>query len=161
MIQSYYIKIKCSQDSMEKVVIVSGFYNPVHIGHLNQFREAKKLGSFLVVIVNSDDQVKVKGSVPFMSEEERVAIINGLRYVDSVFLSIDKDITVAKSLASIADRHKGKELIFAKGGDRNIDNIPEQERKICQEFNITVVSNVGGGKVQSSSWLLNNINRKS
>lgn len=141
---------------MEKIVITSGFFNPPHIGHLNLFKDARKLGDFLMVIVNNDEQVKVKGSVPFMSDKERLEIIKDLKSVDSVFLSIDKDITIAKSLEFIAKQHSGKEVIFAKGGDRNMDNIPEAEKEVCRKFNIKVVGGVGGAKVQSSSWLINN-----
>lgn len=141
---------------MKKVVITSGFFNPVHIGHMNLMKEARKLGDFLVVIVNNDQQVKVKGSVPFMPEHERVQIIKDIKHVDAVFLSIDQDGTVAESLKAIAKEHQG-ELIFAKGGDRNFNNIPENEKNACRQFNIKVVNNVGGGKVQSSSWLLKNI----
>lgn len=144
---------------MRKIVITSGFFNPIHIGHLNLIREAKKLGDFLVVIVNNDKQVVLKGSVPFMSEEERVAIIRDNKYVDAVFLAVDQDAFVSESLKAVAERYEG-ELIFAKGGDRNFDNIPESEKKVCQQHNIKVVSNVGGGKVQSSSWLINNLNNK-
>jgi len=136
------------------MVITSGFFNPPHIGHLNLLREAKKLGDFLIVIVNNDEQVKVKGSLPFMSEKERMEIIGDLRYVDSVFLSIDKDITVAKSIRSVVEQHKGKELLFAKGGDRNSGNIPKSEKIVCKKFNIKIINGVGGKKVQSSSWLL-------
>ncbi len=146
---------------MKKVVITSGYFNPLHIGHMNLMREAKELGDFLVVIVNNDKQVKLKGSVPFMSEQERLEIIKDIKHVDAVFLSVDdyaegKHVPIAKSLQAIAQQYKG-ELIFAKGGDRNFDNIPESEKKVCAEFNIQVVNNVGGGKVQSSSKLLSNV----
>lgn len=144
---------------MKKVVITSGFFNPLHIGHMNLIREAKKLGDFLVVIVNNDKQVKLKGSVPFMDEKERLAIIKNIKHVDAVFLSIDdyaegKHVPISKSLKEIAKQYKGK-IIFAKGGDRNFDNLPESEKQVCREFNIKIVSNVGGDKVQSSSTLLN------
>ena len=143
---------------MKKIVITSGFFNPLHIGHLNLLREAKKLGDFLIVIVNNDKQVKIKKSVLFMSEQERLAIINDLRYVDAVLLSIDKeDIPIPKSLKFIAKKYNG-ELYFAKGGDRNIDNIPKEEKKVCADYNIRVISGVGGDKVQSSSRLLNKNN---
>ena len=143
---------------MKKVVITSGFFNPVHIGHMNLMEEAKKLGDFLVVIVNNDEQVKLKGSIPFMPEEERMRIIKALKYVDEVVLSVDsyvdgKEVPIPKSLKMVAQTYPG-ELIFAKGGDRHIGNIPDAERKVCEDFNIKVVSNVGGGKVQSSSWLI-------
>lgn len=136
---------------MRKVVITSGYFNPLHIGHINLIKEAKKLGDFLVVIVNNDEQVKIKGSVPFMPEQERVEIIKALRYADDVVLSVDKDASVIESLKVAANLYPG-ELFFAKGGDRNIDNIPE--KKVCEELNIKIVNGVGGGKVQSSSWLL-------
>ncbi len=122
---------------------------------MNLIREAKRLGDFLVVIVNNDAQVKLKGSVPFMAEQERMEIVKDIKHVDAVFLSVDKDLPIAQSLKKIAQQYKG-ELIFAKGGDRNFDNLPETEKEVCKEFNITVVNNVGGGKVQSSSWLLKN-----
>lgn len=141
---------------MKKVVITSGYFNPLHIGHMNLMREAKKLGDFLVVIVNNDQQVKVKGSVAFMPEKERMEIVKDIKHVDAVFLSIDEDLPIAKSLRAIANQYKG-ELFFAKGGDRNVGNIPESEKKVCKEFNIKIVNNVGGGKVQSSSTLLNKV----
>lgn len=139
---------------MKKIVITSGFFNPLHIGHINLIRKAKELGDFLVVIVNNDAQVKIKGSVPFMPEQERIEIIKALRYADDVVLAVDKDGTVAESLIVIAKKYPSVELIFAKGGDRNSGNIPENETKACKDFNIVVVNGVGGGKVQSSSWLL-------
>lgn len=140
---------------MRKVIITSGYFNPLHIGHTNLIREAKKLGDFLVVIVNNDEQVKIKGSVPFMPEQERIEIVKALRYADDVILAIDKDGYVAKSLEMIAKKYPG-DLYFAKGGDRNADNIPESEKEVCQKFNIKIINGVGGDKVQSSSWLLKN-----
>jgi len=140
---------------MKKIVITSGYFNPLHIGHINLIRESKKLGDFLVVIVNNDEQVKIKGSIPFMPEQERIEIIKALRYADDVILSIDKDKSVIKSLGLIAEIHPGKKLVFTKGGDRNIGNIPEKE--VCKKFGIEIISEVGGGKVQSSSLLLKNI----
>ena len=139
---------------MKKIVITSGYFNPLHIGHINLFREAKKLGGILVVIVNNDEQVKLKGSTPFMPQEERVEIIKALKYIDDVILAVDKDRSVAESLRLIAEKYPDAELFFAKGGDRNADNIPESEKQICQKYNIKIVNNVGGDKVQSSSWLL-------
>jgi D-beta-D-heptose 7-phosphate kinase/D-beta-D-heptose 1-phosphate adenosyltransferase len=141
---------------MKKVIITSGYFNPLHIGHINLIREAKNLGDFLVVIVNNDEQVKLKGSVPFMPEQERIEIIRALRYADDVILSVDKDRSVAESLKMIAQKYPEQLLYFAKGGDRNAGNIPESETNVCKEFKIEVINGVGGGKVQSSSWLLNN-----
>jgi D-beta-D-heptose 7-phosphate kinase/D-beta-D-heptose 1-phosphate adenosyltransferase len=133
----------------EIVVAVSGYFNPVHIGHTRLFKEAKKLGTKLVVIVNNDEQVKLKGSVPFMNEKERMEIISAFAPVDKVVLAIDKDRSVCETLKLI------KPDVFANGGDRLVDNIPEVAA--CREINCKMVFNVGdGGKVQSSSWLLKN-----
>lgn len=125
----------------KKVVATSGFFNPLHIGHIKLLEEAKKLGDKLVVIVNNDEQVKLKGSVPFMKEEERLEIVRNVKCVDEVVLSIDNDRTVRETLKLI------KPDLFAKGGDSDTSNVPEQE--VCE-----VVFGVGGGKIQSSSSLL-------
>ena len=138
---------------MKKIIITSGYFNPLHIGHINLIREAKKFGDFLVVIVNNDEQVKLKGSTPFMEAEERVQIVKALRYADEVILSVDKDKTVAESLKLIAEKYKG-DLNFAKGGDRNAGNIPDSETEVCTKYNIKIINGVGGDKIQSSSWLL-------
>ncbi len=142
---------------MKKIVITSGYFNPVHAGHMNLFREAKKLGDHLVVIVNNDAQVDVKGSKPFMAEQERLQIVGDIKHVDAVFLSVDKGGHIAESLKAVAAKYIGHELVFAKGGDRHFDNLPESEKKVCRDFNITVVNGVGGDKIQSSSKLINNV----
>jgi len=145
------------KDKKRKIIITSGYFNPIHIGHINLIREAKKLGDFLVVIVNNDEQVKVKGSFPFMPELERMEIVRALRYADDVILSVDKDGSVIESLKVAAKKYPG-DLYFAKGGDRNVENIPEKD--VCEKLNIKVINGVGGGKVQSSSWLLSRANGK-
>ena len=142
----------------KKIIITAGYFNPLHIGHINLIREAKELGDFLVVIVNNDNQVKIKGSFPFMPEQERIEIVKALRYADDVFLSIDQDISVGKSLELVAKKYPG-DLYFAKGGDRNLENIPNQEVKACQNYNIKVVNGIGGDKAQSSSWLIKNASK--
>ena len=131
----------------EVLVAVSGYFNPLHIGHTRLFEEAKKLGTKLIVIVNNDEQVKLKGSFPFMNEKERIEIIAALTPVDNVILAVDKDRTVCKTLELI------RPDIFANGGDRTKNNIPEVP--VCQAINCKMVFNAGeGGKIQSSSWLL-------
>ena len=144
---------------MKKIIVTSGYFNPLHMGHVELMERAKKLGDILVVIVNNDEQVKIKGSIPFMTEQERLKIIKGLRYPNEVLLSVDKDGSVSKSLEMIASMYSG-EIYFAKGGDRNINNLPENERKVCEKFGIKIVNNVGE-KIQSSSSLLKNIIEKS
>jgi len=131
----------------EVIVVVSGYFNPLHIGHVRYFKEAKKLGTKLIAIVNNDEQVRLKGSISFMNEKERMEIISSLKSVDKAILSIDKDKTVCKTLELI------KPDIFAKGGDRTLNNIPE--KGICKKLNVKMVFNVGGEKSQSSSRLIN------
>jgi len=134
-------------EKKEKIVAVSGYFNPVHKGHIRLFKSAKALGDKLIVILNNDYQVKLKGGVAFMSEKERTEVIRAIKYVDEVFLSVDKDRTVVKSLAKV------KPDIFANGGDRKeIVDLPEAE--VCKKLGIKMVFNVGGGKAQSSSWLI-------
>lgn len=139
---------------MKKVIVTSGYYNPLHIGHLNLFSQAKELGDILIVVVNNDEQVKLKGSVPFMDEKERVEMVKAVKYVDQVFLSSDKDRTVVKTLEEIFQQHKGEKLLFAKGGDSTKENVPEMD--ICKRFGAEIIFDVGGEKVQSSSWLIKN-----
>lgn len=141
---------------MRKLIITSGYFNPLHMGHINYLEAAKKLGDVLVVIVNNDKQVEIKGSTPFMTEEERMAIVRAIRCVDEVFLSIDEDGSVSKSIKSIAGKKSGLELLRGLGGDRNYKNIPESEKEVCKKYNIKIINGVGGDKVQSSSWLLRN-----
>jgi cytidyltransferase-like protein len=139
----YSKKIK---DKKSIIVAVSGYFNPLHVGHLDMIEKAKKLGDKLVVIINNDKQVALKGSVPFMSEKDRIRIINALRDVDEVFLSIDKDKTVCRSLAKVRPN------IFANGGDRHsIGDVPEYP--ICQKLNITMVDGLGK-KIRASSQMI-------
>jgi len=128
------------------VVVVSGYFNPLHVGHLEMIEKAKKLGDKLITIVNNDYQVKLKGSVPFMSQVDRLKIVAALSDVDEVFLSIDRDATVCKSLSKI------KPDIFANGGDRHsIGDVPEYP--ICQEFNIKMIDGLGK-KIRASSKMI-------
>jgi len=132
-----------------KRVAISGYFNPLHVGHLDYIREAKLLGEWLIVIVNNDKQVKLKGSKPFMNEKERIEIVSQIKGVDEVVLSTDEDSTVCKTLSYL------KPDIFANGGDRKEDNVPESG--ICKAMRIKEVYNIGGKKVQSSSKLLREI----
>jgi cytidyltransferase-like protein len=136
-----------------KAIIVSGYFNPLHKGHLEYFSMAKSHGAKLIVIVNNDFQRKLKGSNEFMLEDERVLIIQALNITDFVFLSIDKDRTVRKSLEEIYNRYsKSFELFFANGGDQDNKTIPEVG--ICKKLGIKLLDGLGS-KIQSSSWLIN------
>lgn len=136
-----------------KGIIVSGYFNPIHKGHIELFRKAKQVGDFLFVIVNNDLQRKLKGSKKFMLEDERMLIIEELQITDKVLLSIDKDKTVSKTLEMIHNNYSYLyDLYFANGGDQYKDLIPENE--VCTKLGITLIDGLGD-KVQSSSWLLN------
>ena len=136
-----------------KVIIVSGYFNPIHKGHLELFEKAKTKGDELWVIVNSDLQRKLKGSKAFMEEDERLLIINAVKHVEKALISIDKDKTQCATLAYLADSYiKDYELYFANGGDQNNESIPEAN--VCKDKGIGLIDGLGD-KIQSSSWLLN------
>ena len=138
--------------SKPKAIIVSGYFNPLHKGHLELFQKAKSKGDKLWVIVNSDLQRKLKGSKAFMEEGERLIIIRAIGVVDLALISIDKDKTQSETLTNLAQNYGGEyELFFANGGDQNNNSIPEL--KICKEFGIELIDGLGN-KIQSSSWLL-------
>ena len=127
-----------------KVVAISGYFDPIHVGHLEYINMAKKLGDKLVVIVNNNYQCELKKGKPFMDEKDRVTIVSNLKNVDEVFLSIDKDKTVCTSLEKI------KPDIFANGGDRKNYEIPESV--ICKKYDIKIIDGLGE-KIRSSSDL--------
>jgi len=136
----------------KKAIIVSGYFNPIHKGHLEYFQNAKNLADFLFVIVNSDHQRALKQSKEFQLEQERMLIVSSLKPVDKAVLSIDKDRTVCQTIASIAkDYGQEYDLAFANGGDQNNNTIPE--RPICEKMGIALLDGLGD-KIQSSSWLL-------
>lgn len=135
------------------VVAVSGGFDPIHIGHIRMFQEAKKLGDELVVILNNDSWLADKKGRPFMPGVEREEIIQAIKGIDRVILTDhapnDPDRSVCRALRAI---HPD---IFANGGDRHPEGDPVPEVEVCKELGIEMVYNVGvGGKVQSSSWLI-------
>ncbi len=135
----------------QRVVATSGGFDPVHIGHVRMFIEAKKLGDKLVVIANNDNWLRAKKGFNFMPEAERKEIIEAFAAVDEVILTLHEpgctDMSVCKELELL------KPDVFANGGDRKADNIPEYE--VCERLGIHMEFNVGhGGKVQSSSDLV-------
>jgi len=138
--------------SKQKAIIVSGYFNPIHKGHLEYFNNAKSLCDELFVIVNNDHQRELKGSKEFQKEDERMIIVSNIKAVDKAILSIDQDRTVCESIRMIASEYGAEyELGFANGGDQNNDTIPE--RAICEEMNVALIDGLGD-KIQSSSWLL-------
>ncbi len=134
-----------------KVVAVSGGFDPLHVGHVRMFAEARKLGDKLVVIVNNDNWLRKKKGFVFMPEIERLEVVRACKGVDDVILTQhapnDEDATVCRELARLRPQ------VFANGGDRGAFNTPEAE--LCQKLGIEMVYNVGaGGKIQSSSWMI-------
>ena len=138
---------------MKKLIIVSGYFNPLHKGHLELFEKAKEVGDLLCVIVNNDKQRELKGSKEFQKEDERCLIVTELEVVDRCILSLDNDRTVVESLKTIHKQFSHEyDLFFANGGDQNNESIPES--LACNELGITLIDGLGD-KIQSSSWLLN------
>lgn len=130
---------------MTIVVATSGYFDPIHAGHIELLEKAKALGDKLIVILNTDEQAIMKKGFVFMPFDERKKIVESLKFVDEVIGSIDDDQTQCKTLEKL------KPNIFAKGGDRNSGNIPEKE--ICDKAGIKIVDGLGE-KIQSSSHLI-------
>lgn len=137
----------------KKAIIVSGYFNPIHKGHLEYFQNAKIQADYLFVIVNSDHQRELKGSKPFQDEEERMIIVNSIKGVDKAVLSVDKDRTVCETIKKIVMEFGDHyQFAFANGGDQNNETIPE--KPICEQLGVILIDGLGD-KIQSSSWLLN------
>ena len=132
---------------MEKIVCVSGYFDPIHVGHIEYFKKSKEIGDKLMVIVNNDEQATLKKGKPFMPADERIQLIKELRCVDIVVKSIDTDRTVCKTLETV----EPKPDYFCNGGDQNNNTIPEGE--VCNKRNIELRDGFGD-KIQSSSWLI-------
>ena len=138
--------------SKQKAIIISGYFNPIHKGHLEYFNNAKAIADKLFVIVNNDHQRELKGSKEFQDENERMIIVSNIKAVDKAILSIDSDRTVCKTIEAIANEFGSDfDLGFANGGDQNNEICPE--RNVCNEFKIELIDGLGD-KIQSSSWLL-------
>ena len=132
---------------INKVIAVAGGFDPLHIGHIRHFKEAKKLGDKLVVILAPDLHMKIKKGRAFMPFIERKEVLEAIGYVDEVIMSIDQDGTVTETLRNL------KPHVFAKGGDRIQGNMPQSELDVCEGEGIEIIYNVGGEKIQSSSNL--------
>jgi cytidyltransferase-like protein len=138
-------------------VATSGGFDPIHIGHIRMLKAARKLGDKLVVIINNDNWLRAKKGFVFMPQKERAEIIRALPSVDKVVVTDhkegDPDRSVCRALRKL------KPAVFANGGDRFKDNIPEAI--LCKKLGIKMVFNVGrGGKVQSSSWMVGKVARE-
>tara|TARA_B100000287_G_scaffold311457_1_gene294730 strand:+ start:60 stop:572 length:513 start_codon:yes stop_codon:yes gene_type:complete len=158
-------------DWRKSVIVLSGGFDPIHKGHLRMFREASNLGHQVIVGLNSDEWLTRKKGKPFMDFEERKEILEGFKYVNQVLPFDDSDDTASDLIRRVYDiynsdaheyeysdaGHMGMidyyQIYFANGGDRTKENIPEIP--VCKELDVTMLWGVGGGKIQSSSWLIN------
>lgn len=131
-----------------KIVCVSGYFDPFHVGHLEYFENAKKLGDHLLVVVNNDEQARLKKGKSFMPEDQRLRIVRAIKVVDQAVLACDKNRTVCETLRYL------RPDIFANGGDQTNHSIPEAP--VCSELGIELVDGLGD-KVQSSSWLIKKV----
>jgi len=137
-----------------KIAIISGGFDPIHVGHIELMEKAKSIADSLVVIVNDDDFLTRKKGKPFMPLKERIQIVRSIKYVDMAIKSVDKDQTVCESLKGLAScKTSNEKLLFCNGGDRTSgENTPEHA--LCLELGIETVYGLGD-KIQSSSWLTN------
>lgn len=141
-----------------KIVIVSGYFNPIHIGHIEMLKAAKSFGGLVCVIVNNDAQQLLKKGKIIMNEDERIGVVKAIKYVDMVYLSEDSDGTVCRTLSKIAEQfsENGYELVFANGGDRNCSRrVPETT--ICERYDIKMTFDCGGTEKLNSSSNINKL----
>ena len=132
---------------MSKIVCVSGYFDPIHVGHLEYFKKSKQIGDKLMVIVNNDEQATLKKGKAFMPVDERIELIKEFKCVDYVVKSVDTDRTVCKTLETV----EPKPTYFCNGGDQNNNTIPETN--VCVKRGIELRDGFGD-KIQSSSWLI-------
>ena len=138
---------------IKNVIIVSGGFDPVHKGHIRMFREAANLGHQVFIGLNSGEWLSRKKGKPFMKWEERAEILESCKFITQVLPMDDSDDTASDIIKQVAKLYEDQDMdiYFANGGDRTTDNVPEMD--ICKELGIAMLWGVGGGKIQSSSWL--------
>jgi D-beta-D-heptose 7-phosphate kinase/D-beta-D-heptose 1-phosphate adenosyltransferase len=157
-------------DWRRSVIILSGGFDPIHKGHMRMFREASNLGHQVIVGLNSDAWLSRKKKKPFMKFYERKEILEGIKYISSVVQFNDDDDSACQLISRVRTSYNGGmfnhdypdknptgrddyQIYFANGGDRTTDNTPEME--ICKRLDVVMLWGIGGGKIQSSSWLIN------
>jgi cytidyltransferase-like protein len=147
----------CMPASPARAAIVSGYFNPLHVGHLQMMEAASELGDgHLVVIVNSDVQQEMKKGKVIFTEDVRLRIVRALRVVDDAFVAVDADGSVTESLRRVRAAYPQTRLVFCNGGDRrDPDAMPMAESQVCAELGIEMAFGVGGeDKADSSSRVL-------
>ena len=143
------------EEWINNVIIVSGGFDPVHKGHIRMFREAANLGHQVIIGLNSDEWLSRKKGKPFMKWEERAEILESCKFVTQVLSMDDSDDTASDIIRQVANLYKNQNMniYFANGGDRKKGNVPELD--VCKDLNVVMLWGIGGGKIQSSSWLIN------
>ena len=133
---------------------MSGGFDPVHKGHIRMFREAANLGANVIVGLNSDKWLTRKKGKPFMNWDERAEILQSCKYINQVLPFDDSDETANDIIKQVCSLYRDFDvnIYFANGGDRTSDNVPEM--KVCDELGVEMIWGIGGGKIQSSSWLI-------
>ncbi len=143
---------------MQKIIILSGGFDPVHIGHIRMFKEAKERGDVVIVGANSDEWLNRKKGRAFMPLVERIEILKAIEYIDYVWTFDDKDNTACKLIDKViqkfSDRAGEFKIYFGNGGDRTDETTPEIN--FCNQNDINMIWGIGGEKIQSSSDLINN-----
>lgn len=144
-------------DSVRHAAIVSGYFNPMHVGHLDMMEAARGMADALVVIVNNDRQQLLKKGRVITTEDDRLRIVSALRVADAALVAVDEDGSVAASLEAIHAAYPGIELTFCNGGDRSPDGdpVPTAEAGVCERLGITMTWGVGGESKADSSSRIN------
>ena len=139
----------------KNIIILSGGFDPVHKGHIRMFREAANLGANVIIGLNSDEWLTRKKGKPFMEWEERAEILQSCRFVNKVLPMNDDDDTASDIIFKVCRLYNKEDvnIYFANGGDRGEGNV--HELATCERLNVTMLWGIGGGKIQSSSWLIN------
>ena len=140
---------------IKNIIILSGGFDPVHKGHIRMFREAANLGANVIVGLNSDEWLTRKKGKPFMKWSERAEILESCKFINQVLPFDDWDDTANDLIKQVCKLYNGYDvnIYFANGGDRKKGNVPELD--VCKNLNVVMLWNIGGGKIQSSSWLIN------
>jgi glycerol-3-phosphate cytidylyltransferase/D-beta-D-heptose 7-phosphate kinase/D-beta-D-heptose 1-phosphate adenosyltransferase len=143
--------------SVRRAAIVSGYFNPLHIGHLDMMEAAREMADALVVIVNNDAQQVLKKGKVITSESDRLRIVEALRVADAALVAVDDDGSVAASLEAVHAAYPGIELVFCNGGDRDPDrdSVPPAEAVVCERLGIEMAWGVGGAAKADSSSRIN------
>ncbi|MEM7095597.1 MAG: adenylyltransferase/cytidyltransferase family protein [Actinomycetota bacterium] len=137
------------------LVIVSGYFGPIHVGHLDYIEAGAAAGDELFVIVNNNVQQTLKKGKVIIDEADRLRIVEALRVVDHAMIATDTDGTVCDSIEAVAQKFPDHRIIFGNGGDRNPDADMPPEVEVCERHGIEMIFDMGGNnKADSSSRLI-------